>query len=74
MHLGAMQELSLYGNPNRRVVSWLTLPMYELDFGWGKELWMGPGPIDIDGDCIILPGRDGDGSVLVAFVFARCLR
>ncbi|XP_008231463.1 PREDICTED: spermidine hydroxycinnamoyl transferase-like [Prunus mume] len=54
------------GNPNIGVLSWLRLPIYGLDFGWGKEIYMGPGPHDFDGDSMILPGADGDGSVVVA--------
>ncbi|XP_074297004.1 spermidine hydroxycinnamoyl transferase-like [Silene latifolia] len=55
-----------YGNPNIGVISWLTLPIYGLDFGWGKEVYMGPGTHDYDGDCLILPGSTNDGSVKVA--------
>ncbi|OIW18691.1 hypothetical protein TanjilG_13443 [Lupinus angustifolius] len=55
-----------YGNPNLGVVSWLTLPIYELDFGWGKEVYMGPGTHDFDGDSLILPGPDRDGTLVVA--------
>ncbi|KAL2338667.1 hypothetical protein Fmac_013113 [Flemingia macrophylla] len=55
-----------YGNPNLGVVSWLTLPIYGVDFGWGKELYMGPGTHDFDGDSLLLPGPDGDGSLLLA--------
>ncbi|KAF3452760.1 hypothetical protein FNV43_RR03193 [Rhamnella rubrinervis] len=59
-----------YGNPNLGVVSWLTLPIYGLDFGWGKEIYMGPGTHDFDGDSLILPDdRGGDGSLLVALCF-----
>ncbi|XP_074319115.1 spermidine hydroxycinnamoyl transferase [Silene latifolia] len=55
-----------YGNPNLGVISWLTLPIYGLDFGWGKEIYMGPGTHDSDGDCLMLPGSTSDGSVKVA--------
>ncbi|XP_061361656.1 spermidine hydroxycinnamoyl transferase [Gastrolobium bilobum] len=55
-----------YGNPNLGVISWLTLPIYGLDFGWGKEVYMGPGTHESDGDSLLLPGPDGDGSLLVA--------
>ncbi|ONI20480.1 hypothetical protein PRUPE_2G018000 [Prunus persica] len=43
------------GNPNIGVLNWLTLLIYGLDFGWGKEIYMGPGPHDFDGDSLILP-------------------
>ncbi|KAI4335391.1 hypothetical protein L6164_014037 [Bauhinia variegata] len=55
-----------YGNPNLGVVSWLTLPIYGFDFGWGKEFYMGPGTHDFDGDSLILPNPNGDGSLSVA--------
>ncbi|CAJ1941772.1 unnamed protein product [Sphenostylis stenocarpa] len=56
----------LHGDPNLSVVSWLTLPIYGVDFGWGKEVYMGPGTHDFDGDSLLLPGPDGDGSLLLA--------
>ncbi|KAD2394139.1 hypothetical protein R6Q59_013161 [Mikania micrantha] len=56
-----------YGNPNLGVISWLTLPMYGVDFGWGKEIFTGPGTNDAeDGDFLILRGEEGDGSLIVA--------
>ncbi|CAI9259182.1 unnamed protein product [Lactuca saligna] len=60
-------EGPFYGNPNLGVVSWLTLPMYGVDFGWGKELFTGPGTDDADdGDFLILRGEEGGGSMVVA--------
>ena len=55
-----------YGNPNIGVISWLNLPIYGLDFGWGKEIHMGPGTHDSDGDFLVLPGPLDDGSVKIA--------
>ncbi|KAI5659289.1 hypothetical protein M9H77_28082 [Catharanthus roseus] len=57
-------EGPFYGNPNLAVVSWLTLPLYHLDFGWGKEVYMSPGTHDCDGDCLIIPGHEGDDETL----------
>lgn len=37
-----------------------------LTLGGGKEIYMGPGTHDSDGDCLILPGPLNDGSVKVA--------
>ncbi|XP_073152782.1 spermidine hydroxycinnamoyl transferase-like [Henckelia pumila] len=64
-----------YWNPNLGVVSWMALPLYGTDFGWGKEIFMGPGSYDCDGDSLILPGRDGDnGSIVVGLCFqAACM-
>ncbi|KAI3814775.1 hypothetical protein L1987_14419 [Smallanthus sonchifolius] len=56
-----------YGNPNLGVISWLTLPIYGVDFGWGKEIFTGPGTNDAeDGDFLILRGEEGGGSLIVA--------
>ncbi|XP_051148641.1 spermidine hydroxycinnamoyl transferase-like [Andrographis paniculata] len=58
---------TFYGNPNLRVTSWLGLPLHGLDFGWGKEISMGPGGDDCDGNSLVISGGDGDGdgSVMV---------
>ncbi|XP_059459517.1 spermidine hydroxycinnamoyl transferase-like [Corylus avellana] len=58
-------EGPLIGNPNVEVVSWLTLPIYGIDFGWGKESYMGLGAHDCDGDSIVLQNPIGDGSLMV---------
>ena len=58
-------EEPFFGNPNVEVVSWVTLPPYNLDFGWGNEIYMGPGAHDIDGNSFILQSPDGDGSLMV---------
>ncbi|KAK2412537.1 spermidine hydroxycinnamoyl transferase [Trifolium repens] len=63
--LGSDEKGPFYGNPNLGVVSWLTLPIYGLDFGWGKEVYMGPGTHEMDGDSLLLPSHDDDG-LLVA--------
>lgn len=65
--LGGEDE-PFYGNPNLGVVSWLSLPIYGVDFGWGREVFMGPGVHGFDGDVLILPSHDGggDGSLVVA--------
>ncbi|XP_030544190.2 spermidine hydroxycinnamoyl transferase [Rhodamnia argentea] len=55
-----------YGNPNLGVVSWVTLPIYGLDFGWGREVHMGPGNHDFDGDSLVLPSLEEEGGLVVA--------
>lgn len=59
-------EGPFYGNPNLGVISWLTLPIYGADFGWGKEIHMGPGTHESDGSSLILHDKDEDGSLVVA--------
>lgn len=55
-----------YGNPNLSLVSWLTLPIYGVDFGCGKEIYMGPGSLDCDGDAYLMQSHDSDGSLVLA--------
>ncbi|KFK40283.1 hypothetical protein AALP_AA3G354800 [Arabis alpina] len=66
LHALGSTEGPFYGNPNLGLVSWLTLPMYGLDFGWGKEVYMGPGTHDFDGDSLLLTDQNEDGSVILA--------
>lgn len=67
-------EGPFYGNPNLVVVSWITLPLYDQDFGWGKEIWMSPGTHESDGDCLIIPagGQHDDGALAVAVCLQDC--
>ncbi|KAJ0488322.1 putative transferase [Helianthus annuus] len=67
LQLSNNEKGPFYGNPNLGVISWLTLPMYGIDFGWGKELFTGPGTNDAeDGDFLILRGVEGVRSLIVA--------
>ncbi|XP_058755241.1 spermidine hydroxycinnamoyl transferase-like [Vicia villosa] len=64
--IGSGEEVSFYRNPNLGVVSWLELPIYGMDFGWGKEIYMGPGfHEELEGDSLILPSPHDDGSLLI---------
>lgn len=69
-------EGPFYGNPNLGVVSWITLPLFDHDFGWGKEIWMSPGTHESDGDCLIIPAaghhENDDGSLAVALCLQDC--
>nr|QAA12830.1 BAHD acyltransferase/hydroxycinnamoyltransferase [Actaea racemosa] len=52
------------GNPNLAITSWVGLPINDVDFGWGKPIYMGPTALGYDGKLLIIPGKD-DGSVIV---------
>ena len=54
------------GNPNLSVVSWLSMPIYDADFGWGHPDYVGPLMLDCDGETFIMPGPNNDGSIIVA--------
>ncbi|KAH7855719.1 hypothetical protein Vadar_028089 [Vaccinium darrowii] len=57
---------AFYGNPNVEVTSSLGLPQKGVDFGWGKEIHMGPGSVAFDGKSFIMDGPNEDGSLIVA--------
>ncbi|BAT76760.1 hypothetical protein LR48_Vigan627s002300 [Vigna angularis] len=65
LHEERREKEPFFGNPNLSVVSWLRLPFYGIDFGWGKEVLMSPATHDFDGDFVLLPDPDEDGSILV---------
>nr|G0LD36.1 RecName: Full=Rosmarinate synthase; Short=MoRAS; AltName: Full=Hydroxycinnamoyl-CoA:hydroxyphenyllactate hydroxycinnamoyltransferase [Melissa officinalis]CBW35684.1 hydroxycinnamoyl-CoA:hydroxyphenyllactate hydroxycinnamoyltransferase [Melissa officinalis] len=52
--------------PNLWVISWVRLPVYEPDFGWGKAVYMGPWAAPFEGKSYLLPNPDNDGSLFVA--------
>ncbi|CAL1404114.1 unnamed protein product [Linum trigynum] len=62
-------EGPFFGMPNLGVISWLRLPLLGLDFGFGKEVYMGS-THEFDGDTMLLQSQDGDGSIVLAI----CLR
>ncbi|KAI8570288.1 hypothetical protein RHMOL_Rhmol01G0022800 [Rhododendron molle] len=61
-HVVGSTQASFLGNPNIAITSWIGLPLCGVDFGWGKEIYMGPGTIVFDGKSFIFPNRDEDGS------------
>ncbi|KAM6552713.1 hypothetical protein CsatB_013475 [Cannabis sativa] len=57
-----------FRSPNLGIISWIRLPFYDLDFGWGRPIFVGPSTILYDGLTYLLssPSYDEDGSLLVA--------
>ncbi|KAL8056317.1 hypothetical protein ABFX02_04G111800 [Erythranthe guttata] len=55
-----------YKNPNIGIISWLRLPVYDADFGWGKPVYMGLDRPSPEGKCHFLPTPICDGSLLVS--------
>ncbi|KAL7152624.1 hypothetical protein ABFS83_04G110500 [Erythranthe nasuta] len=56
-----------YKSPNLGIISWIRLPIYGADFGWGEPVYMGPARPSSEGKCHLLPNNTaGDGSLLVA--------
>ncbi|KAG6692849.1 hypothetical protein I3842_10G134700 [Carya illinoinensis] len=55
------------GNPNTSILSWINLPFYGMDFGWGKPIYVGPALLnDDDGKTYIMSSPDADGSLIIA--------
>ncbi|KAG6692853.1 hypothetical protein I3842_10G135100 [Carya illinoinensis] len=54
------------GNPNVSIGSWINLPFYGMDYGWGKPIYVGPGLLNDDGKSFIMSSPAADGSLLIA--------
>ncbi|XP_010500344.1 PREDICTED: shikimate O-hydroxycinnamoyltransferase-like [Camelina sativa] len=57
---------STYKCPNLGITSWVRLPMYDADFGWGRPIFVGPGAIAYEGLSFLLPSPTNDGSLSLA--------
>eukprot|EP00250_Pteridium_aquilinum_P015453 c22587_g1_i1 orf=803-2362(+) len=49
-----------FRSPNLGITSWVRLPIYGADFGWGPPLSMGPAGVPFEGLAYLLPGPPGD--------------
>ncbi|GFY94848.1 hypothetical protein Acr_10g0002330 [Actinidia rufa] len=54
-----------YGNPNLEITSWI-FGQPKNDFGWGKEIYLGPGTVSVDGKSYIISGPDEGKSWILA--------
>ncbi|XP_030967791.1 spermidine hydroxycinnamoyl transferase-like [Quercus lobata] len=59
------------GNPNIFLGSWIGLPIYDADFGWGKPIYVGPGLLNMDGKSFIMTSPTADGSLIIALSLQR---
>ncbi|KAL4610757.1 hypothetical protein ACB092_08G074500 [Castanea dentata] len=60
-------EAPFLGNPNISLGSWIGLPFYNADFGWGKPIYVGPAALlHMDGISFIMPSPTADGSLIIA--------
>lgn len=66
---GEGKNATFCGNPNLHLTSWMSLPAYEADFGWGKPVYFGLGYVSSHDRGLILLSPDGDGSVVVCMHF-----
>ncbi|CAI8585134.1 unnamed protein product [Vicia faba] len=63
------KNIPFLGNPNFRINSWMSMPLYEADFGWGKPAYFGIARLYPHDRAFILLTPDGDGSILVCLHF-----
>ncbi|KAI8570290.1 hypothetical protein RHMOL_Rhmol01G0023000 [Rhododendron molle] len=61
-HVVGSTQGAFLGNPNMVITSWIGVPFCGVDFGWGKEIYMGPVTVAFDGKSFIFPSHDEDGS------------
>ncbi|XP_061364403.1 spermidine hydroxycinnamoyl transferase-like [Gastrolobium bilobum] len=66
---GELMIAPFSGNPNLHLTSWMSMPMYEADFGRGKPVHFGLGYVSPHDRALIIPSPDGDGSVIVSMHF-----
>jgi len=57
------------GNPNLHITSWMGMPMYGVDFGWGKPLYLGLADVATQDRAWFTQSPDGDGSILLLLCF-----
>jgi len=54
-----------FNNPNINIVSWMTMPIYDADFGWGRPSFMGPAVVLFEGMAYITRSPSNDGSFMI---------
>ncbi|CAJ2639688.1 unnamed protein product [Trifolium pratense] len=70
---GEGKNATFFGNPNLHITSWMALPAYKSDFGWGKPFYFGLGYVSPHDRGIIYLNPNGDGSVIVCMHFQVAL-
>ncbi|XP_014508273.1 spermidine hydroxycinnamoyl transferase-like [Vigna radiata var. radiata] len=66
---GERRNVPFAGNPNLQITSWMSMPVYEADFGWGKPVFFGLAYVAPQDRAVILLSPDGDGSIIVSMHF-----
>lgn len=56
---------STFRSPNLNINSWIRLPTYDADFGWGGPIFMGPADVVYEGTVYMLASPNGDGGLVL---------
>ncbi|KAF5806945.1 putative quinate O-hydroxycinnamoyltransferase [Helianthus annuus] len=54
-----------YKSSNLAITTWARLPFHDVDFGWGRPIFMGPGGVNVEGIATMLPSPINDGSLSI---------
>ncbi|KAG5244819.1 shikimate O-hydroxycinnamoyltransferase [Salix suchowensis] len=57
-----------FKSPNMNIVSWMTMPIYDADFGWGRPYFMGPATVLFEGMAYITRGPISNDRSLMIFI------
>ncbi|KAH6777803.1 hydroxycinnamoyl-CoA shikimate/quinate hydroxycinnamoyl transferase [Perilla frutescens var. frutescens] len=57
--------------PNLGITSWVRLPFYKADFGWGKPIFAGPGEAVPEGKSYLYADPNNEGGVLLAITLLK---
>ncbi|XP_047938944.1 rosmarinate synthase-like [Salvia hispanica] len=57
--------------PNFGIATWVRLPFYEADYGWGKPVYAGPGGAQYEGKALLFADGENDGSMLLAITLLQ---
>jgi len=52
------KDALFFGNPNLLITSWMRMPTYEADFGWGKPVYFGYAAVATQDRAIITQSMD----------------
>ncbi|KAH6830863.1 hydroxycinnamoyl-CoA shikimate/quinate hydroxycinnamoyl transferase [Perilla frutescens var. hirtella] len=68
---GIVRSINDVKCPNLRITSWVRLPFYEADFGWGKPIFAGLGEALSEGKCCLCADPNNEGGVLIAIMLLK---
>ncbi|KAH6812760.1 hydroxycinnamoyl-CoA shikimate/quinate hydroxycinnamoyl transferase [Perilla frutescens var. frutescens] len=57
--------------PNFGITSWVRLPFYEADFGWGKPVYAGPGAALSEGKSFLFADPQNEGGLLLGITLHK---